>query len=206
AGNDGTDSTGRKIYGRIHAPGNDPSVITVGASNTLGTDSRADDVVTTYSSRGPTRSYRTEDGVKYYDKIIKPDLVAPGNKLISAEGRGNQIVSQFPQLECTPGSNSNHKMMRMSGTSMATPLVSGAVSLLLQANQKLTPNLVKMMLMYTAPPLDVYNMLEQGAGQLNIEGAIRLAKLVRTDLTTTTPLGDPLLTVATPPVPQTTIA
>src|SRR6185369_15108994 len=157
AGNDGTDSNGRKIYGRIHSPGNDPSVITVGATNSFGTDMRADDVVTTYSSRGPTRSYRTINGVRYYDHTIKPDLVAPGNKLISAEGRSNRLIQEYPQLDCTPASNSNHKMMRMSGTSMATPLVSGAASLLLQANPKLTPSLVKMILMYTAQPLAGYN-------------------------------------------------
>ena len=82
---------------------------------------------------------------------------------------------------------------------MATPLVSGAASLLLQANPKLTPNLVKMILMYTAQPLAGYNMLEQGTGQLNIEGAVRLAKLVRTDLSNLTPLGAPLLITSTPP-------
>src|SRR5215213_11860884 len=70
AGNDGTDATGRKIYGRIHSPGNEPAVITVGAANTFGTDIRTDDGVTTYSSRGPTRSYRTVNGVRYYDHII----------------------------------------------------------------------------------------------------------------------------------------
>ncbi|HKG96882.1 MAG TPA: S8 family peptidase, partial [Pyrinomonadaceae bacterium] len=199
AGNNGTDATGRKIYGRIHSPGNEPAVITVGAANTFGTDIRTDDGVTTYSSRGPTRSYRTVNGVRYYDHIIKPDLIAPGNKLISAESRGNRLISDYPQLECTPTSGSNHKMMRMSGTSMATPLVSGAASLLLQANPKLTPNLVKMILMYTAQPLAGYNMLEQGAGQLNIEGAMRLARLVRTDLSNLTPLGAPLLITSTPP-------
>ena len=92
AGNDGTDANGRKIYGRIHAPGNEPSVITVGAANSFGTDMRADDRVTSYSSRGPTRSYRTVNGVRYYDHIFKPDLVAPGNKLIAAESRSNRLV------------------------------------------------------------------------------------------------------------------
>jgi serine protease AprX len=95
--------------------------------------------------------------------------------------------------------------MRMSGTSMATPLVSGSVALLLQANPKLTPNMVKMILMYTAQPLAGYNMFEQGAGQLNIEGAIRLAKLVRTDLTNATLLGTRLLITTTPPSPYTSI-
>ncbi|HEX8292443.1 MAG TPA: S8 family serine peptidase, partial [Pyrinomonadaceae bacterium] len=59
AGNDGKNSAGQKVYGRIHSPGNEPSAITVGASNTFGTDARADDTVTTFSSRGPTRSYWT---------------------------------------------------------------------------------------------------------------------------------------------------
>ena len=79
---------------------------------------------------------------------------------------------------------------------MAAPVVSGAVALMLQANPKLTPNMVKMILMYTAQPIAGFNMLEQGAGNLNVEGAVRLAKLVRQDLTNDTPLGTPMLTTA----------
>ncbi|HTG87610.1 MAG TPA: S8 family serine peptidase, partial [Pyrinomonadaceae bacterium] len=60
AGNNGKDEDGNKIYGRIHSPGNEPSAITVGAANTFGTDGRSDDGVTTYSSRGPTRSFTTD--------------------------------------------------------------------------------------------------------------------------------------------------
>src|SRR6266404_9884810 len=83
ADNNGKDANGRKIYGQIHSPGNEPSVITVGAANTFGTDAHTDDGVATYSSRGPTRSsYRDANGVKHYDNLIKPDLIAPGNKLI----------------------------------------------------------------------------------------------------------------------------
>src|SRR5205823_4414372 len=89
AGNNGKNAAGTKIYGAIHSPGNDPSVITVGATNTFGTDARNDDGITTYSSRGPTRSFTTNasTGVKTYDNLIKPDLVAPGNKIISATGK-----------------------------------------------------------------------------------------------------------------------
>ncbi len=66
AGNNGKNSQGQKIYGQIHSPGNEPSVITVGAVDTHGTDNRADDSITTYSSRGPTRSYWTDvAGVKH---------------------------------------------------------------------------------------------------------------------------------------------
>ena len=77
----------------------------------------------------------------------------------------------------------------MSGTSMATPTVAGAVAVMLQANPKLTPNMVKMILQYTAQPLKGFNTYEQGAGQLNIDGAVQLAKLIRTDLTNQTALG-----------------
>ncbi len=84
AGNEGKDGDGNKIYGQIHSPGNEPSAITVGAVNTYGTDARTDDVVTSYSSRGPTRSFYTDESdVKHFDNLIKPDLVAPGNKIIS---------------------------------------------------------------------------------------------------------------------------
>ena len=97
-------------------------------------------------------------------------------------------------------------MMFLSGTSMATPVAAGTAALMLQANPSLTPNLVKALLMYTAQPLAGFNMLEQGAGQINVAGAVQLAKLVRTDLSASTAVGSPLLTVAAPPAPETTIA
>src|SRR5207237_5849782 len=94
--------------------------------------------------------------------------------------------------------NHNSRLMYLSATSMATPIVSGSAALLLQANPKLTPNMVKMVLMYTAEPLAGWNMLEQGTGELNVEGAMRLAKLVRTDLSTSTPQDSSMLTGAAP--------
>src|SRR6185369_11253861 len=115
AGNNGKDSEGNKIYGHIHSPGNEPSAITVGASNTFGTDERSDDVVTSYSSRGPTRSFTTDaDGVRHYDNLIKPDLVAPGNRLIDAEANGNYLVTQTPSLDAGVSSTDNRRMMYLS--------------------------------------------------------------------------------------------
>jgi subtilisin family serine protease len=96
-------------------------------------------------------------------------------------------------------------MMYMSGTSMSAPVVAGAAALMLQANPTLTPNLVKALLMLTAQTAAGHNVLEQGAGQLNVEGAVRLARLVRTDLSNSTPLGAPLL-VGAAPAPQSTVA
>jgi serine protease AprX len=207
AGNNGKDNLGRKIYGAISSPGNEPSAITVGASNSYGTNSRADDTVTTYSSRGPTRSYWKDTlGVNHYDNLIKPDLVAPGNKLVFAEADANLLVSQYPQLDAGVSPVDSRKMMRLNGTSMSSPVVAGAAALLLQANPNLTPNLVKAILSYTAQPLAGASQYEQGAGEVNIEGAVRLARLVRTDLLSTTLLGAPLLTSLTPPNPQSTIA
>ena len=203
AGNDGKDAFGRKQYGAIHAPGNEPSAITVGATNSFGTNSRGDDAVTTYSSRGPTRSFWTDrSGVRHYDNLVKPDLVAPGNKVISAQAADNQLVEDNPASGYRTGTGKdNQKMMYLSGTSVSAPVVAGAAALMLQANPKLTPNMVKMLLMYTAQQLPNMNMLEQGAGQLNIEGAVKLAKLVRTDLTNSTAIGSPAAHICGPIAP-----
>ncbi|HVG21406.1 MAG TPA: S8 family peptidase [Blastocatellia bacterium] len=205
AGNLGKDENGTKLYGAIHSPGIEPSAITVGAANTFGTDERSDDAIASFSSRGPTRGYTTDaDGTKHYDNLIKPDLVAPGNKLIEAKSPGNYLVTNHPNLDAQVSGYAPHSMMYMSGTSMATPVVAGAAALMLQRNPSLTPNLIKAMLEFTAQPVNGFNNFEQGAGQLNAEGAIRLAGLVRQDLASL-PVGDPLLN-GPPPLQETTIA
>src|SRR6201988_4839541 len=94
--------------------------------------------------------------------------------------------------------------MMLSGTSMAAPLVSGTAALMFEANPTLTPNLIKTLLMYTAQQLPNFSMFEQGTGELIVDGAVRLAKLVRTTITSSTILGSSLLTTASP-TPQTSI-
>ena len=121
--------------------------------------------------------------MKKYDNLIKPEIVAPGNKIIAAASPNNQILSITPSLDALVSIIATHKMMTMSGTSMATPAVAGAAALLFQRNPSLTPNLVKAILEYTAQTLRNCNNYQQGAGMLNVEGAVRLAGLVRTDLT-----------------------
>jgi hypothetical protein len=66
--------------------------------------------------------------------------------------------------------------LSLSGTSMAAPVVSGTIALMLQANPNLTPNLIKGILQYTAQVYQGYKPLEQGAGFLNTYGAVKLAK------------------------------
>jgi serine protease AprX len=147
AGNQGRDnSLGNDGYGTISSPGNDPLVITVGAMKTMGTPSRADDLIASYSSKGPT----------LIDHIAKPDIVAPGNQVISllmSTGTldnlypGNTIPVSYYKTNATGTSSSYFKL---SGTSMAAPVVSGAAALLLQKNPGLTPDQVKARLMRTA--------------------------------------------------------
>src|SRR2546423_1931658 len=166
AGNNGKDGSGNKLYGRIHSPANEPSAITVGASNTFGTDARLDDRVATFSSRGPTRSFWTDAlGVKHYDNLVKPDLVAPGNNLVSAEAKGCLLITSGVARDAVLTTNDLHREMYMSGTSMASPVVAGAAAKLLHAHPSPTPNKVKKLLMYTAQPPPRLHTFRPGAGQ-----------------------------------------
>ena len=168
AGNGGNDSGGHPLWGAISSPANAPWVLTVGASSTLGTLTRADDTVARFSSRGPT----------LIDRSAKPDLVASGVGTVStiaAEASLYSINANY--LVAATGTVLRTKpYMVLSGTSMSAPVVSGTVALMLQANPSLTPNLIKAILQYTAEIYPGYDPLEEGAGFLNALGAIRLAK------------------------------
>ena len=78
AGNAGRTVDGRMVFGGVTSPGNDPSVLTVGAIDTHGTATREDDTVAPFSSRGPTR----------YDMVIKPDVARPRRAHRLGGGRG----------------------------------------------------------------------------------------------------------------------
>src|SRR5437870_4432679 len=187
AGNRGKNTLGQKLYGGIDSPGIEPSVITVGAANTFGTNTRSDDNIATYSSRGPTRGYATDlSGTKYYDNLVKPDIVAPGNKLIGATspssiGKQTSLITLNPALKVGIAWLPTDQMMYMSGTSMATPIVAAVAAMMLEANSSLTPGLVKAILMYTAQSIKGFNTLEQCAGEVNAEGAVRVAGWVKTN-------------------------
>jgi serine protease AprX len=200
AGNNGTDEHGQKLYGQISTPANEPSALTVGATATQSTNSRKDDAIAKFSSRGPTRTFQVDDnGMEHYDNIVKPDLVAPGTELVSAKGKNNLLANS------DPSSQVGDKWMMMSGTSVSAPVVSGAVALLLQINPSLTPNLVKTTLMYSAQQLKGFNSFEQGAGQLNLDGAAKLAANMRTDLAKAK-VGSQLMIDGKLPTPKSTIA
>jgi serine protease AprX len=170
AGNLGKDRvTGKTMYGAITAPGNAPWVLTVGAYSHVGTLSRYDDTIAGYSSRGPTA----------IDHAAKPDIVATGTGIVSLAAPGSLMYStKSAYLLRGLLSYTDRPYLSLSGTSMASPVVAGAVALMLQANPKLTPNLVKAILQYTAQSYQ-YDALTQGAGFLNIKGAVDLARFLK---------------------------
>ncbi|WP_179874413.1 S8 family serine peptidase [Bacillus sp. AFS002410] len=106
-----------------------------------------------FSSRGPSRVL--------YD--IKPEVTAPGVSVFSTvpsymhkDDNGNVLTDYKDAYE------------RLSGTSMATPNVSGVAALLKQAHPDMTPADIKSSLMNTADPLnDKYSVYEVGAGLVN---------------------------------------
>ena len=171
AGNFGGDvTTHAPAYAGITSPGNAPNAITVGALDTNQTVTRADDSVAWYSSRGPT----------WYDGFQKPDIVAPGSHLVSDVSIASTIYSNYPGGITWVGGK---PFLRLSGTSMSAPVVSGVVAAMLDASRSnqgagLTPNAVKAILEYTALPLHNADALTQGAGALNAAGAIALAAAI----------------------------
>ena len=169
AGNLGKNAAGQLQYGAISSPGNAPWVLTVGASSTMGTTSRADDQMAGYSSSGPTA----------FDFAAKPDLVAPGTGTVSMAAAGSTFALTKAQYMVL-GTNGMPSYLTLSGTSMAAPVVTGTVALMLQANPNLTPNLIKAILQYTAQEYPGYSALRQGAGFLNTLGAVRLARFYAT--------------------------
>src|SRR6185295_15802215 len=105
AGNAGKTTDGTPIVGGIFSPGNSPYALTVGALNTLQTSARSDDVMATYSSRGPTM----------IDGVLKPELVAPGNRIRSAVPAGAYLPQLLPERVT---GTVTETYMELSGTSM----------------------------------------------------------------------------------------
>ncbi len=164
AGNYGLTSTGAPVLGGITSPGNSPAAITVGATDTNGTASTSDDKVAPYSSRGPTR----------YDLAVKPDVVAPGTRIVSLESAGSYLASTYPQWHVA-GSGTNG-YLRLSGTSMATGVVSGGVALLLNARPSMTPAQVKTVLQTGARFIPSAGMIAGGTGSVDFAQSLRIAQ------------------------------
>ncbi len=174
AGNFGYNhTTGQTGYGGITSPGNAPSVISVGSLRTFNTNARDDDSVAPYSSRGPT----------WYDAIAKPDLVAPGDGIISNAPASSTLYSTYPSVRV----DASH--MRLNGTSMAAAVTSGVAALVIQASRgahplapALSPSAIKAILQYSATQVGFAGVppdgLVQGAGAINVPAALALAQAI----------------------------
>jgi len=143
--------------GMLFPPANDPFVITVGAVDDRGSASTDDDLMAFYSAYGITM-----------DGLSKPDIVAPGTNLISLlpNPKGELWKEHRDNLVKDAGPVKHY--FRMSGTSMASAVTSGAVALLLQDEPNLTPDQVKYRLMSTAREFGTGS----GAGYLDTYAAV----------------------------------
>ena len=186
AGNDGRNLTlNSEGYGTIESPGNDPYVLTVGATNPMNTAVVTDDVMASYSSKGPS----------FIDQISKPDIIAPGNLVTSLLSPGSNLQAENPTFY-TPldwyinngATTASTTYYPLSGTSMSTAVTSGAVADIMEIAGYLTPDQVKVLLMASAnknviPQTNTVtdtgvsyiahnDVFTQGAGYLDIEATI----------------------------------
>ena len=119
----------------VATPGIDPYVITVGATDDRGTLGRGDDLLAWFSAWGSA------------DSNAKPDLVAPGRRIVSLRVPGSALDTLFPERVVVAQNGATY--FRLTGTSMATAVVSGAAALLLQRRPTLTPDQVKALIVGT---------------------------------------------------------
>jgi serine protease AprX len=151
AGNYGVDGQPTTV---AYAPGNDPFVISVGASDTNNTGWTAnDDTAAPWSAYGYT-----------LDGFAKPDIGAPGRSLVGPVPTLSTMPLEHPERVTSSG------YMWMSGTSFSAPIVSGAAALILAKNPNWTPDKVKGALMLTARPTAAASM-SLGVGELNAKAA-----------------------------------
>ncbi|BDG34285.1 S8 family peptidase [Saccharococcus caldoxylosilyticus] len=147
-------------YRTISSPGISDKIITVGALDDLDTaETRADDKVADFSSRGPTNY-----------GVTKPDIVVPGVNIISLRAPRSTLDKYQKQ------SRIDQYYTSMSGTSMATPICAGIVALMLQHKPNATPDEIKQAL---KEGTDLWKGLDPnvyGAGYVNAKKAIELLK------------------------------
>jgi len=153
--------------GTVETPGIDPYVITVGATDDRGTLSRSDDLLAWFSAWGSA------------DSNAKPDLVAPGRRLVSLRVPGSSLDTLFPERIVVAQNGSTY--FRLTGTSMATAVVSGAAALLLERQPRLTPDQVKAILVGTTQRYGqdsgkgLPNPIAGGSGLLDAYAAVNAA-------------------------------
>ena len=137
---------------------------------------REDDTIAGYSSRGPRRD--NGDGNPLNE--LKPEVTAPGSNIIQAEG----CVSSGGCNNFIGGdASSNGYTGRGSGTSYATPSVSGIMAMMIEANPDLSPAEIKEILKLTAerrgepsaPDVDPFWNRDFGFGMVDAYAAVSMS-------------------------------
>ena len=154
AGNYGTESG---PSGVVHAPGNDPFVLTVGALDLGERPGLRDDSIAFWSAYGYT-----------LEGFAKPEVVAPGRYMVGPVPMGSTLVSERPDKVTAPG------YMRLSGTSFAAPVVAGIAAHVLARHPEYTPDQVKGAIMTSARRVSEGSVLQQGRGEVNAVKAVSL--------------------------------
>jgi len=122
--------------------------------------------------------------------FMKPTITAPGVDIVAPRTSTLGITVLDTNVNPVDPTYTIYYTV-MSGTSMATPHVSGVVALMLSINPALSPDQVKEILMKTADPMPGYGEFEVGAGYLNAQRAVSLAAQVKGDLPKWTPKWNP---------------
>ena len=174
AGNYGLTSKGEPVLGGITSPGNSPLALTVGAMDTKGTLDPSDDDVAPFSSRGPAR----------YETVVKPDVVAPGVRMVSLEAQNSYLGTNYRQWHIA--GNGKNAYMRLNGSSMSTAVVSGGVALLLDAEPSLSPAQVKMAIQMGARFMPRAGLIAGGTGSVNFAQSLRVMNSSLLNTLTTT--------------------
>tara|TARA_Y100001970_G_scaffold165369_1_gene202122 strand:+ start:127 stop:2241 length:2115 start_codon:yes stop_codon:yes gene_type:complete len=154
--------------------------ITVAATDDKNTVNRTDDEIAGYSSRGPRKDNGNGNPL---DELI-PEISAPGTNIVQAEAC---VTSGSCNNFLGGDASENTYTGRGSGTSYATPSVSGIIALLLEANSNLTPLQVKEVLKHTSelrgepssPDVDPYWNREFGYGMVDALASVELAIFLR---------------------------
>ncbi len=153
AGNDGESGATR-----LTMPAVDPYVLAVGSSDHHGSDSPRDTTVGAWTNDGTSER--------------RPDLIAPGKSVVGLGVPGSLAWTQHPEGKVY--GDSSGRLFRGTGTSQSAAVVSGAAALILQRNPELTPDQVKGLLRASAKRLMVDRDPTQGAGLLDVKGAVEL--------------------------------
>ena len=148
-------------YFSVSSPGNSPRVITVASLTDWNTPGSSDDTVSSFSSHGPTA----------FDAVLKPDLIAPGNRIVSLRAPGSGIDVLHPEWRTTAPGAFGADYYELSGTSMAAGMVSATIALMIEDGSDPTPDGIKAQLMLSATDMQGLTV-DVGAGVLDIEAAL----------------------------------